>query len=225
MLPARDQRDGDSSVREVLPAPFILTAESLRGATSSQGTKASKSEEGISVFWRVFGGTLLSIGALVCITLFQQLSNNLSDVRNNLNRLNEGRGDLVKQDDFNTRMASMWNSLKELQVVAATVTTLKERSALLEEHMKAGQDQLGERITGLANSLKDLETANAAISALKERESLLEQQLKAADDERKEMCRDIQRLRERQAALEGRQGVPVTAPAVAPKSSPGSGHR
>jgi DNA repair exonuclease SbcCD ATPase subunit len=210
MLPAREQRDCDSSVRDNIPAPIILTTEALRGvpASSQYNSKATKApEERISVFWRVFGGTLLSIAALVCITLFQQFTNGLSEVRTNLNRLNEGRGDLVKLDDFNTRMGAMWTSIKELQAASGAVPALKERLTSIELQIKTGQDQLSERLSVVANSLKEVETANAALSALKERSALLEQQLKTGEDERKELAREIQRLRERLAALEGRQNL------------------
>lgn len=228
MLPARD-RDTDS--RDAYPAPIILTAEALRNAQAQHAKSGGKGEDRISVFWRVFGGTLLSIGALVCITLFQQLTNGMSELRTNMNRLNEGRGDLVKLDDFNTRTASIWNSIKELQTANAVVSGLKERSALLEQQVKAVHDQLTERITATANGMKEIEGANAAISALRERSAVTDQQLKAAEEERKELVHEIQRLRERLAALEGRQNAtqppgaapkPSLARPVAPKSPPGT---
>jgi hypothetical protein len=37
-----------------------------------------KEEEHLSVFWRVFGGTILSICALVAITLYNNMSSNIS---------------------------------------------------------------------------------------------------------------------------------------------------
>jgi chromosome segregation ATPase len=187
------------------------------------GQKSGKAEERISVFWRVFGGTLLSIAALVCINLFQQFSNSISECRANINRLNESRGDLVKMDDFNTRISSVWNSVKEMQTANAAVSALKERSAIMEQQVKASHDQLGDRLAGLASSLKDLELANAAILALKERSALLEQQIKAGEDERKELARELQRVRERQAALESR--LTVAAPGTNTKTgSPAPRH-
>src|SRR5262249_48149908 len=146
------------------PQLLAYKAESLHSATeSSQASLKLKPEDKVSVFWRVFGGTLLSIAALICITLYQQFSASLTQRRAHVGRLTEGRADFVKSDDCSARFTAVWNSVKELQA------------------------------------------ANAAVVGLKERSALLEQQVKASEDERKEMVRELQRLRERQAAIEGRQ--------------------
>jgi chromosome segregation ATPase len=187
----------------------MAEAECLRSSdTSTQGTlKSAKGEERISLFWRVFGGTLLSIAALVCITVYQQLTSTLGELRTNMNHLTESRAELVKNDEFNNRMTSVWSSIKELQSANATLSGLKERSALLEQQVRTGQDQVNSQLTSVCTALKDLEVPRESISALKERLALLEQQVKAGEDERKELVRELQRLRERQAVLEGRQTV------------------
>jgi hypothetical protein len=74
MASTRDRRDTEQSLGE----PHLLTykAESLRSALdSSQAQGKLKPEDRVFVFWRVFGGTLLSITALLGITLYQQFSN------------------------------------------------------------------------------------------------------------------------------------------------------
>jgi hypothetical protein len=136
-------------------------AETLRNG-SAAAAAAGKGEDRISLFWRIFGGTLLSIAALVVVTVYQQFSNSLFEIRNDMTRLNESRADLIKKDEFNTRMTSVWNSMKDFQTTTTAVTGMRERSALLE------------------------------------------QQLKTAEDERKELTRQLQQLRERLAAVEGR---------------------
>jgi CII-binding regulator of phage lambda lysogenization HflD len=144
----------------------VLAAETLRHASSPVvAPEPAKGEERLSVFWRVFGGTLLSITALVCITVYQQFNGSLNELRHGLNALHETRADLVKKDEFSSRMTSVWNGIKELQA------------------------------------------AHAAAAAAKERITLLEQQLKASEEDRKELTREFQRLRERLAALEGRQAA------------------
>ena len=50
-----------------------------------------RNEEKISIFWRVFGGTILSIVALAVITLYNSISSNISDLRNEVNREREAR--------------------------------------------------------------------------------------------------------------------------------------
>jgi hypothetical protein len=149
----------------------ILAAETLRNSGSQDhgpGT-APRGEERISVFWRVFGGTLLSIAALVVITVYQGISSTLNELRNDMARINEARADLIKKDEFNSRLTSIWNALKDAQTANATLTTARER--------------MGERAT------------------------LLEQQVKSGDQERKELQHELQQLRERLAALEGRQAA------------------
>jgi len=122
--------------------------ETLRSATHSAALSpaAAKAEERLSWFWRVFGGTLLSLAGLVGVTLYQQFNASFRELRTDLNRLNETRGDWVKNEEFNNRITSLWNSLKELQVVNATVTAARERVGLLEQQVKTGDDERRELI-------------------------------------------------------------------------------
>lgn len=145
----RDQWELDSA------AGNTMTVENIRSATAPP----VRGEERISVFWRVFGGTLLSIAALVCITFVQQFSNSLGELRANLTHLNESRGDLVKNEDFNNRMTAVWNNLKELQGANVGVVALKERSALLEQQLKTAEDERKE----LAHELQRLRERIAVV--------------------------------------------------------------
>jgi hypothetical protein len=153
----------------------LFAGEVLRSGTASLAAAPARGEERISLFWRVFGGTLLSLAGLVTITVYQQFNNTIHDLRNDLSRLAESRGELVKKDEFNSRMTSVWNSVKDAQA------------------------------------------ANASVTALKERSTLLEQQVKAGEEERKELLREVQRLRERLVVVEGRAAAnPNTARPATP---------
>lgn len=197
----------DNAGMQTLAAP-----DSLRHDRVAQPSpQASKPEDRISVFWRFFGGTLLSIAGLILITVYQQVTSSFSEFRNNLNHLNESSRDLVKIDDFNTRFTSTWGAIKDLQTANATVMALKERSTLLEQQLKATQDQLNARSTSVSLGLKELETTQASVSAVRERLTLLEQQLKTSDDERKDLTHELQRVRERLAAVEGKQAAVTTS--------------
>ena len=145
-----------------------------------------KKESRVLMFWSLCGGSVLSIAAMVLITLYQQFVANLGELRSGLERLNESRGDFVKNDEFNNRMASVWSAMKDFQSASTTLTALKEQVALSQQQAK------------------DRDSAGAAVSAMKERCALLEQQLKVGEDERKEMAHELQALRERQAVVEGR---------------------
>lgn len=205
---AQDRRDNDQWELDNASAT-TLVAENFRGASAASGSRPERGEERISTFWRVFGGTLLSIGALVCITIIQQFSNSLGELRTAVAHLTESRGDLVKSEDVNTRMAALWNSIKELQGINGAMLALKERSALLEQQLKTSQDQLNSRLVVVGTTQKDLDAMHSALSAARERAALLEQQVKASEEERKEQIHEFQRLRERLAVLEGRQGAVI----------------
>jgi hypothetical protein len=187
-----------------------VMAEVLRlGAESGQGGANDKKEGGgAPVFWRVFGGTLLSIAALVCVTVYQQLTNQIADLRNELGHLNtdlrkdvgrlsETHGDLVKKDEFSGRMRSVWDGIKELQSDRGALAALKERCAALAELHKAGEDERRR----LARELQ----------ALREHQ--------AGEQGRRELLGELQKLRERLAELEGRQAGPKVTPAVHKKDA------
>jgi hypothetical protein len=159
----------------------VLTMESeiLRAGAPAEGhghapPPPPKGEERLPVFWRIFGSTVLSIAALVAITLYQQVTCSLNELRNDQNRLNQDHGDLIKKDEFHSRVMALSNGIKELQAANA-----------------------------------------AAADVWRERAASLERQLKAGEDERKQMAREhareMQWLRERLAAVEGRQ--PTAPPA------------
>jgi DNA repair exonuclease SbcCD ATPase subunit len=175
---------------------LVLESESLRSAATEKEPSPAKDEERISIFWRVFGGTLLSIAALVIITLCQYFNNSLNEVRRDLGQLGtdlrkdlghltETKGDLVTKDEFASRLKSVWDNLREIQADHNILTALKERANLLEQRLKNSEDDRKE----LAREVQHL------------------REQKAIEDDRKELVRELQRLRERLSAMEGRQGV------------------
>ena len=138
------QNDQNGQTRDQpqhLPAITILAAESLRSAGAPLVCDAppSKSEERISLFWRVFGGTLLSITALIGITIYQQFNNGINDLRNQIAKTNESHGDFVKKDEFNTRLSTVWSHVSEPKD-GATVTTLRDKITVQEQQMKSAED-------------------------------------------------------------------------------------
>jgi methyl-accepting chemotaxis protein len=209
MVPARNRQDDESYGLNDAQAT-ILRAETLRHGADNRHAKLFKGEEKISLFWRLFGGTLLSIAALVCITIYQQFNSAIGEMRTNINRLTESRADLLSQNDFNTRVASLWTNLKDVQSATSTLSAVKEHSSLLDQQVKALQDQLNSRLQTMSASIKELDAPLAAAAALKERSALLEQQVKTGDDERKDLTKELQQLRERLAVLEGRQAATAT---------------
>ncbi|HKI33894.1 MAG TPA: hypothetical protein VKA46_18720 [Gemmataceae bacterium] len=137
-----EYRDKDVQVQRA-PAITILAAEALRGAANAPrpvDPSAGRGEERISLFWRVFGGTLLSIAALVVVTLYQQFSSSLNDLRGDVVRLNEARSDLVKKDEFNSRMSTMWNGLNDAKAAGAGLAGVRDKQTLHDQQLKQNED-------------------------------------------------------------------------------------
>jgi hypothetical protein len=177
-----------------------VLAEALRSAAAPAAADApppAKGEDRVPVLWRVFGGTVLSILALVAVTVYQQFSGALADlrgemghlskeVRADLGRFSEAQGEAVKQDKFASTMKYAWDAIKELRDDRAAVTAVKERVSVLMETFKVSEEQQKE----LAREVQQL------------------RELRAAEDERRALQGEVQRLRERLSLLEGKQGVP-----------------
>ncbi|HLW65175.1 MAG TPA: hypothetical protein VKS79_07650 [Gemmataceae bacterium] len=194
----QEQSSRDDSGEHVFP---ILAAETVRSANeSAQSAQPAKpAEEKISLFWRVFGGTLLSIAALVAITAYQAQSNSISDLRNDLTRANEARAQLVKNDEFTSARTKIWDKFQEMQKDTIALQQVKDRVGLVEEQLKAG-----------ATVQKDLQSLQQTISAMQEKAALRDQQLKQMDDDRKDLVKELQALRERLAKLEvAKESQPV----------------
>jgi hypothetical protein len=109
----------------------LVMAETVRSSAESSapgkpGTE-QKEEEHMSLFWRVFGGTILSIAALVVITLYNNLATGISDLRSDVSREREARAELVKKDDFNTRSANLYERIRSLDALKAEQEGLRER--------------------------------------------------------------------------------------------------
>lgn len=136
------------------PQAALLMFESARGSVPDgrPARKAGKHGERISLFWRVFGGTLLSIAALVIITLTQQFANILTEVRQDLNRMHESRGGLARREELDM-------ILKELQAGATGIAGLRERSLRLEQQLTAAEAEGGQ----LARELHDLRARLAEV--------------------------------------------------------------
>jgi hypothetical protein len=189
--PMNDRRNAASSIQP-RPEPIALAEETLRNSATAD-VPAPKGE-GFSTLWKVFGGTLLSIAALVAISLCQYFNGRLNalqadssyqntDLRKDLGRLCEAQTEFLKKDEFNTRLKSVWDGMKELQENAARLAVLKERATLTEQQLRAAEEER----KALAIEVRQL------------------REQRAADQERRELIRELQALRERLAALEGRK--------------------
>lgn len=173
-------------------ASISFAAETLRPKAADAG----KPDEKISVFWRVFGGTILSITALVVIQAYQSISGNVHELRNDQTRMREQAADFVKKDELSNRTTSLWNRMQELQNLNAAVSVAGNRLSGFEQQLAAGE-----------RDRKEIQNALGALHALREKDAALEKQLRDAETERKELARELQQLRERLAKFEGSQST------------------
>lgn len=170
MLPRRYSRTENSAFTDS-ERHLILAAETLRaGDTSSKTDKPEKGEEKISIFWRVFGGTILSISALVALNAYQSLANNIHDVRSDVGRLRENSGDFIKKDEFNNRTNSLWTGLRDAQAVSASVSVLSNKQTSLETQLAAAEQErreLNRELLQLRERLAKLEGQHEAKPVIK----------------------------------------------------------
>jgi chromosome segregation ATPase len=215
--PGRDELD-QLAPRE--PETTVLAAGTLRTSETRVDTIKGHPDERLSVFWRVFGGTILSIIALVAVTLYNSLSNTITELRGEVSRANEARAELVKKEEFNSRTQSLWDRVQTLQELRATVAGLKEQLAGCSEKQgdwKSVRDQLGlleQRLKAAEDDHKALAKAEVTIAALEQKSAARDAQFKANEEERKELAKQLLELRERLAKVEG-----VTEVKPMPKSS------
>jgi DNA repair exonuclease SbcCD ATPase subunit len=197
----------------------LATYETARTASEPKEEPAKGDDHKISVFWRVFGGTILSIVALVTITLFNNFSGSISELRAELSREREARAELVKKDEFNARISTQYERIRAHDGLKVELEALKERAntnlAAMDALKKdAGSavdgakkelttvadavkrdalaiDLLKERLAAVEALKKDL----AALDAIKEKTASASTELKALRDEVMKVSNEIERNR------------------------------
>jgi chromosome segregation ATPase len=123
-----DHDKGDDATEAAMNQKLVV-AETLR--SSAQSSSKSEDDEGkgehMSLFWRVFGGTILSISSLIVITLYNNLSTGISDLRTDLNKERDARADLIKKDDYSARSAAISEHIRNLDALKPELEGLRER--------------------------------------------------------------------------------------------------
>jgi chromosome segregation ATPase len=194
------------------------------GGEPSAKHRAAHPDERMSVFWRVFGGTILSIAALIGITIYNNQASAITELRAEVSRLNEARAEMVKKEEFNTSKQAMWDRVQSLQELRVTVTALKEQVSAHNEKAadaKSITDKLSaidQRLKAAEDDHKALGRAELAISGLEQKVAAREAQVKALEDDRKDLARQLLELRERLAKVEGVTEVKPMPKTIDPKA-------
>lgn len=195
----------------------LETSRSAAASSSPTNSQENKDHEKMSVFWRVFGGTILSIAALVGITLFNNMYSNISELRTELSREREARAELIKKDEFNSRNTSIYDRIRTFDGLKPELEGLRERvtanaaaldglkkdsAAILDAAKKelatitdtvrkdaAAIDVLKERVVSLEGVRKDV----AGIDTIKDRLMTVTADLKSIRDDVSRVQQDIER--------------------------------
>jgi myosin heavy subunit len=203
VLPKRDMRDEQST----LPSggaeldPTILAAETLRsGASKSEvqmrhngngnGDGGGKPDEKVPILWRVLGGTILSIVALVVITAYQSLTGLLRDMQGEISQLKESKADFVKKDEHATSRKSIWDRFTkeqsdhnhQFQTITGALEAMKGALTRSDEGLKAEVVRLSDSLKALQGEKRELHTTmQAAVGQVRDKQTAFEQQLKSAE--------------------------------------------
>jgi hypothetical protein len=180
-----DQRQDASASRS--DDSVVLAAETLRDKRTAAEPTAPKGEDRVTWFWRICGGTVLSVVALAVVTVYNQFNTALADLRSAVNQAVASQADLVQKEEFSGRLTSVWNSIKEAQGLRETVTALKERALVMDQKNK--EDDL--KAEALA---KDVQTLSGTVSGLKERALLSDHKAKAEEDAKETLRKELRDL-------------------------------
>jgi DNA repair exonuclease SbcCD ATPase subunit len=225
----QDQHDGFSSATAQLP----FTATALHNAQKPAETKPDD-HGGISVFWRVFGGTIVSIVALVGITLYNSMNTQIAELRGEIRKLNEVRDEFIKKDEFGTRVSSTWDRVQLLQTqnneqnasmrsMRTELDGYKEKFTRCNADIDAAKKDLAtlevlkEKMTALMTDsktnredyLKMRQDVDKNLAADQERKTRRDEQYKEIDKAIKEQTAAMQALQIKLARLEGVTSAPA----------------
>lgn len=188
------------SERQQLLNNTPIVAEVLRRSTEQPVKKGDEDKDGIPVFWRIFGGTLLSIASVVLIGAYQNITGALAEIRSDLThlennthkevtRFTETQAELTPKEEFANRVNSIWRSLGDIKAERQQLAGIKERCNGLMAQFKAAES--------------DRQQLSMDVQKVREAQ--------AAGKERRQLAQELTALRERLAVLE-KEAVKEAAP-------------
>jgi chromosome segregation ATPase len=175
----------------------------------SSSAKPHKDEDKANQFWRIFGGTVMSIAALVAITLYNGMHSSIAELRADIAKLNEARVDAAKKED----LAALRTQVTLLGGYRTEIDSLKERASKyrsdIDEAKKDTQARLDlakkerdDSLEAMRKELAPLETIKAKAAATSaELKSALEELQKVRQDIEKNQAADLERRDQRTAQM------------------------
>jgi chromosome segregation ATPase len=124
--------------------------------------------------------------ALTAITLYNSLQSGITELRGEQAKLNELRGDFVRKDEFNTRIAANYDRIGTLQTQNST-----QNAAVVS--LKTEIDGVKERLAKSATEIEGVKKDLATIEVVKERLTALAAELKLAREESMKAKADVEK--------------------------------
>jgi hypothetical protein len=148
-----------------------LQAYSTAAAASPAALPARKSdEEKVSLFWRLFGGAVISMAALGGFTLYNTLTSNIAELRAEIGRLNEVKVDAAKKEDVATLRTRADDNRREIDA-------MKERLSKYRLELDAARKDAGTSTDAVKKELTAAEKElQKALTEVREKIARLEGQ-------------------------------------------------
>ena len=192
--------------------------------TEHASPRRRNDEERISIFWRLFGGAMISVAALVGVTIYNSMQMSVAELRVEVTKLHEAKSEAAKKDD----LAALRTVVNGHDLFKVELDSLKERAmknrvdldALSKENkeqnanvkaMQSTLDGLKEKLVTMTtehkllrdDTLKVRQDVDKNQAADQERKERRDAQYKAYEETIKEMGKSITELREKIARIEG----------------------
>ncbi len=138
------------------PREAVATTE-VKPDPPKEEKKEKKPEEQMPLFWKLCSAALLSVSALIVVTLYNQLNATATQLNSDVgllrNELSQLRTDLVPKDDYNLRVEQIVNGIKDIQASnKAAAETWRERV----QEQKATVSDLRQQLKSLERDLQGL---------------------------------------------------------------------
>jgi hypothetical protein len=161
-VPVNTSHDLDPQLVEVVRVVQLLLAE----ADKPREEKENKPDEQLPLFWKMCSAALLSISALISVTLYNQLNTAANQLHGDVGQLRDELGrlrhDLVPKDDYTLRLEQIVKGIKDNQA---------SNKAALEMWRERAQEQK----TTVADLRQQIKALERDLQSMREQLSILEQ--------------------------------------------------
>jgi hypothetical protein len=175
----------DPRLVEMLRSALAVVAQQQHKAEEEKEKKAAHPREDTTpLFWKLCSAALMSVAAMIAVTLYNQLSSSVGSLRNELHSLRERSGDLVRKDEYNNRNVALAATIQRVEA------NNKANLARWEKDIQKAENQQHRTASDLRLEIKQLERD---LQHLRERLSALEREGPAPANPKKKPLKDRRR--------------------------------